>query len=97
MANGSRPLIVDRDDPLSIQGDGLRLELDLFLGAAPESIMEDEVEVYDLGFIIEDRSDDRAFRWQHERLSALAPRNRLAEIDEVLFAARNGMYGDLDR
>jgi hypothetical protein len=99
------------------------------LTAEPNHVRDDEEEVYDLGFIVEDRTDNRAClvtRWQrleepdagraaeedpaealpeeeetllrggllHEgRWAAVSRRNAAAEIDEALFAARNGLDG----
>jgi hypothetical protein len=97
MAEQSKPQPLDRDGTVLLKTEGSEPEADLLQSEQLILVQDDETEVYDLGFIIEDRCDDRARRRGWWCAAAVFPRNLAAETDEALFAARNGLHGDPDR
>jgi len=98
MARHSRLLPLERGRTFLLETERSEAEADESQSDTLILVQEDETEVFDLGFIIEDRSDSRTRRWGWWCEAAVFPRENLAaEVDEARFAARNGLYGDLDR
>jgi hypothetical protein len=90
-ANASRPQPDDRERKLPAATDTAQQEIDPLLSEEPTVVRDDEQEVYDLGFIVEDRRENVA---EEGLLTESLVESAQAERDEADFAERSDLDAD---